>query len=344
MIIRNLTIRISSLAVSLLSVIAVKYAYEDPDTISVTIMLTTLFFGVLRAGYSFNILSGKQGDTPISFDLTIDKGFLLLIVFLYSLHLGVSTLHTVYALFSGASIALVFLKHYINYTKGQLYPSLVISLLFPLQVLFNIALDNFSPGLLVVFPLSIMALFLLFDRYTIKSDRTDRVEIYYSLLLPVGGFSAVSVEGIDKPLYMIFSKAIDSIASVTSFVIQGNVKDIRGFKGVNHFLHLLPVLGALFFFAGFFFLYTEDSGFKLAVSTTMLINMIWLTYSIFTVLALISNKISASSSIHHHMLFFCTATTGLIAFDVFKPLYIVISLSSSFILSMLTACIWSKSE
>jgi len=326
-----------SLAVSLLFVVAVKYASENPDAVSVNIMLTTLFFSVLRSGFTFNILSNKQSDSSPALCFTIDKFILMLLVFSYSRYLGVPTGQVIYSLFAASVITLVYRKQYPGYTRGHLTSALVISFVFPIQVTINMIFDYYYPEMIFVLLFVVAMLYLSFDRFFTTTDRMGLVEIYYSLLLPIGGFSAISIDGIDKPLYMIVSKVIDSVSSVASFVVQGDLKHARLYAGKHNVVFLLKLAAVLVFTAGYLLYLVTSGGTYTVVSASMLVNFCWFTYSMFTIIFLLKHGTVASRNIYYHMLCFAIITSGLFILGYFQPIYIVIALSASFVFSMLIA-------
>lgn len=337
MIVRNTVVRVLSLAISLLFVVAVKYVSDDPDAVSVNIMLTTLFFSVLRSGFTFNVLSNTQSAAKPGLCLTIDKLVLTLLVFLYSQHLHLPTGQVAYTIFAASILTLVYRKQYPGYTRGNLIPSLVISLMFPTQVTINIVFDYYHPGIVPVLLLGALILYFSYDRFFTATDRMGLVEVYYSLLLPVGGFSAISIDGIDKPLYMIASKIIDSASSVTSFVVQGNLKQARAYTTKHDVIFLLTGGTALVFAAGCLLYLVTSHSIYMVAATSMLVNICWFMYSIFTMIYLIKHGTLASKNIYRHMLCFGVLTSVLYPLGYFQPAYIVIALSASFVCSMLSA-------
>lgn len=335
MAIRNIVLRIASLAVSVLFALYVKYVYSDPDTVSVNIMLTTLLFSILRSGFSFDRLSKSQSNIKTSSYFTIDKFVLLILVLVYSQYMGMQIGNFVYALFSASVITIIYIRQYTGYTKGRLLSSLLVSLVFPVQVITNLSLNYFHPGMVFIIVGVMLVLYMSFDQCLYKSERMGRAEVYYSMLLPVGGFSAISIDGIDKPVYMLVSKIIDSIGSILGFVIQGNLKGTR--KYIERYNVMLPfmLLAAVLFIVGGMFYMLKPVNEYLVISVSIFINMIWFIYSVFTIVSMVKHGEAALTNISNQIKCLSIIFLGLYLTGVFEPIYITIALSISFICSML---------
>ena len=326
-----------SLVVSLIFVTAIKYVSENPDAVSTSIMLTTLFFSLLRSGFTFNVLSSRKSDSNPVLCLTVDKPILALLVFLYSQHLGVTSEQAIYTLFTASILTLIYRKQYHGYTRGLIASSLAISFIFPIQVTINLIFDYYQPELLFILTLTAIALYLAYDRIFATTDKMGLVEVYYSLLLPIGGFSGISIDGIDKPLYIIISKVVDSASTVASFIIQGDLKNTRAYVERSNIILFLTLAAATIFTTGsLLYIVSSDSIYKV-ISAAMTINLCWFTYSMFTIIFLIKYGTAATRNIYGHILCFGTIMSGLFIFGYFEPIYIITALSASFVFSMLMA-------
>jgi len=337
MMLRNTAIRVYSLVLSITCVLAIKYVSIDPDTVSIGIMLTTLFFSILRSGFTFDVLAEKINDSKPTLSLTADKLFLVFLVYIYAHHSGVDVEIAIYTFFTAAILTFIYRTQYPGYTKGGILPSILISFIFPIQVTINLIINYYNPNLVFILVIIILALYLSYDRLSISNSRTGIIELYYSALLPIGGFSAISIEGIDKPLYMIVSKIIDSTSAVTSFVLQGNLPKARYYFSKYNLNLAIKLISVTCFIFGCMLYFSQSDNELTIISTSILVNVCWLIYSVFTLAALLKQGESALKNIRNHIFFFGSLIIALLFVGRYEPIFIVFSLSISFILSILVS-------
>lgn len=337
MLARNLALRIASLAFSVVVVLYIRYYYGNPYTVSTNIMLSTLLFSVLKAGFSFDHLSNNQADARALSVMTPDKVILIGLAYAYSRYLGVEVADYIYALFSASVVAAMFISQYTRFTEGRLISAVVIAFVFPAQALINIALDYYAPGIVAGLVGLIVVLVVSFDKFIFGMQRMARAELYYTVLLPAGGLSAISLEGIDKSLYLLVSKVVDSGGSVASFLVQGNLKVANLWARRRATCALFVIASIVVFILGCLVLSQLPTGQYLVVAAVLLVNIVWLIYSLAMLAVLVADGEMAVGMLIYQAGFCLTAVAGLYFAGLLQPHYIVVAMSLSLVLSMVIA-------
>lgn len=337
MLARNFALRSVSLVFSVLIVLYIRRYSGDAYSVSTNIMLSTLLFSILKAGFSFDRLVDSQSDAKALSVITPDKVILIVFSYAFSRYLGVDFSSYVYALFSAAVVSVLFVSQYTRFTEGHLMPAVVVAFIFPTQAILNLMLDHYAPGIFVGLAGVMVVLFFLFDKFVFGMQRMARAELYYTVLLPAGALSAISIEGIDRPLYLLFSKVVDSGGSVASFLIQGNLKVTRAWARQRGVYAMFRVGAIVTFMTGCLLLAFMPAGMRLMLAAVLLVNLVWLIYSLLMLVRLVGDGSIAVDMLLFQAGFWFLGVAGLYFTGLLQPLYIVLALSLSLVFSMMVS-------